>query len=326
MRRSLRYLRRQWKRIVVILVILFVVANGLAVRHAEWFLVYSESGGELPRPEGLTRWQKAGTLVRGVRVPRPENVRTPETIGRAYSTHRTEIGAEWLELWELERENARGIVLMLPGYASAKSSLLPEAKFFHDEGFAVALLDFRGAGGSSGHDNTLGIREANDVARAAAFLRDRHSNLKQIAFGRSMGSVATLRAAGTIDVRFDAMILESPFDRMSNAVRNRFRTMGVPSWPGAELLVFWGGRRIGIDGFTHNPVEYAERIDTPTLLIVGETDANATQDQVRAVYDRLRGAKSFHIVPKAGHEPLLARDPSIWKFATREFLGRHFAP
>ena len=48
-----------------------------------------------------------------------------------------------------------------PGYATPKESLLGAASAFHGWGYTAVLVDFRGVGGSSRSDTTLGVREAS---------------------------------------------------------------------------------------------------------------------------------------------------------------------
>ena len=304
------------------LAVLVVVANVLAARHARAFLVYADSAETVPQPEQLTRWQKIRLLVNGVAVPRPKNTTTPESLQIPFTTHRVEIESGWLELWHLPRvsETSSGVVLMFPGYSAAKSSLLPEAVFIRSLGFDIVMVDFRGAGGSSGSDNTLGIREAEDVAATVKFARERWPERRIVLFGRSMGAAAILRAVAHLEVKADAVILESPFDRMLNTVRNRFRSMGLPTFPGSEMLVFWGGWRLGFDGFSHNPEEYAERVTLPTLVMSGAEDVRATPEQVRAIFDRLRGAKRLAMFDGVGHEALKKRQPEVWGSEVNVFL------
>lgn len=47
-----------------------------------------------------------------------------------------------------------------------KASMLPAAKAFHDLGYKVVLVDFRGSGGSTGEGTTVGYREAEDFVKA----------------------------------------------------------------------------------------------------------------------------------------------------------------
>ena len=293
--RPLRFLLRRWKLVAGVVALGFVLVNVLATRHAKAFLTYAPAGEAVVPPEQLSTSQKLGLLFTGVSVPRPVNASDPRSLGMPFETHRIELGTEWLELWHVPREKPRGVAILFPGYSASKSSLLSEAAAFRDMGFDVLLVDFRGVGGSSGSETTLGVREAEDVQAAVQFAEKRWPDRRVVLFGRSMGAAAVLRAVAHLDVKPVAIVIECPFDRMLNAVRNRFNSMGVPSFPGAELLVFWGGRRLDFDGFAHNPAEYAAHVNCPTLVLAGSIDSRATPNQVRAVFDRLKGPKQIQI-------------------------------
>jgi alpha-beta hydrolase superfamily lysophospholipase len=322
--RPIRWSRRHWKKLVGLLVLAVVAVNVLAARHAQAFLTYAPAGEVTPQPEQLSKFRKLGVLFTGVSVPRPENTTNPAALGLPFTPHRLPLGGEWLEVWHVPADgSARGVVLLFPGYASAKNSLLPEAFAFRSLGFDTVLVDFRGAGGSSGHDTTLGVREADDVAAVTQFAADRWPGRPVVLFGRSMGAAAVLRAVGRLGVSPAAVIVECPFDRMLNAVHNRFGAMGMPSFPAAQLLVFWGGRHLGFDGFSHNPTDDAEGVHCPALVLAGSNDTRATPAQVRAVYDNLPGPKRWHLLDGAGHEPLRARAPAEWEKEVSEFLAGH---
>jgi len=118
----------------------------------------------------------------------------------------------------------------------------------------------------------------------------------------------------------EGAIVESVFDRMVNAIRNRFDIMGLPSFPAAELLCFWGGAENGFDAFTHAPVEYARGVRIPVLVLHGERDPRATLAQGRRVYDALAGPKRFVAFPGVAHEDLRHADPERWEDAVAGFL------
>ena len=133
--------------------------------------------------------------------------------------------------------------------------MVAEARAFLDMGCSVLLVDFRGSGDSSESYTTVGYYEAEDVAAAVDYARKQLPHSKTILYGGSMGAAAVLRAVASCDVQPDAIIAEAIFDKMLNTVRHRFEAMGVPSFPSAQLLVFWGGRQAGFNGFAHNPVD-----------------------------------------------------------------------
>ena len=122
-------------------------------------------------------------------------------------------------------------------------------------------------------------------------------------------------------MRPDGVVVESVFGRMLGAARNRFALLGVPSFPSAELLVFWGGVRAGIPGFEHNPAEYARTCACPALVLHGAEDGHARPAEGMAIHDNLAGRKELVVVPGAGHTSLLGAAPERWRPAVRDFLA-----
>lgn len=299
----------------------FAAVNLLAYRHAYAMLHFAEGGTRTAKPQALTAGQKVPTLLTGVRVPRPVNTRTPADIGLPFETRTIRVdGDVRLEAWSVPAENPRGTVLLFHGYGGAKSGLLGEAKVFHDLGHDVLLADFRGGGGSTGRDTTIGYAEAEDVAACVEFVRSRHPGRPVILYGQSMGAAAILRAVHAGGVRPDGLILESVFDRLLTTVKSRFELMGVPPSPGSELLVFWGGVRSGYWGFGHNPAEYAASCRCPALMLHGGADANAKISGAEAVRRNLPDGTRLEIFPNTGHASLLGADPRRWHRAIVRFL------
>ncbi len=313
-----------WRRLLIGVALLSVLAcNGMAWMQAR-AMTHFASGGERTRPiEAMSLPEKAWTVLTGVHVPRPINTHTPLDVGLQYDVHTISFqGGGALEAWHIPGDPSQGVVLMFPAYAESKESLLAEAAAFHEMGYSALMVDFRGVGGSSGDDTTLGIREAKDVARAVEYARQMWSNRPVILYGVSMGAAAILRAIAAEGIAPDAVILESPFNRLLDTVRNRFSAMGLPQFPGAELVVFWGGAQQGFDGFAHNPVEYARSVKRPTLLMHGERDPRVTVEQAKEIYEQLSGRKEFVSFPGAGHESLIANAPEMWKENVSRFLDK----
>jgi uncharacterized protein len=322
MKRLRRVPKVLWLTVTALLIAL-VAYNLVAYNHARQMLVFADAGLRTRPIESLSRWAKFKVLLTGVTIPKPVNTQTPGDLGLPYGTHHIPVGREiTLEAWYVPRPNAVGTVLMFHGYSACKSALLPEAHALHAMGYAVLLVDLRGHGGSSGHMTSVGYLEADDVAAAAAYAQhDLAAAQPLILYGQSMGAAALLRAVAVNGVRPHAIIVESVFDRMLNTVRNRFRSMGLPPFPSAELLVFWGGRQLGFSGFQNNPADYAERATCPTLMLHGTDDPRATLEQSRAVFNRLAGVRQFVIFQDVRHESCYAADPEKWKAAVSSFLA-----
>lgn len=323
-RRLLAWLRgHPWRTSGLVLLFCFLLLNLLAYQHAHAMLTYSAEPYPTLSPQAFSAWRKIKALVFGVTIARPENTRTPQDLGLRAETFRIPgDGGIDLEGWLLLPPNPRGTVLLFHGYAASRSSLLQEARAFHDMGFAAVLIDFRGSGGSTGHTTTVGYEEAEDVAAVVRHVRSLGLARPLILFGQSMGGAAVLRSIAALEVRPDAIILESVFDRMLTTVRNRFDLMGVPSFPAAELLVFWGGMQVGFSGFGHNPAEYARHCDCATLVLHGAQDRHAKPEEGKAIYENLAGSKEIVVVADAGHTSLLGAGPGQWKAVVWNFLTR----
>lgn len=292
----------------------FLVLNFVAWNQARSMTSFALSGLTTANPTKLTSWAKARALFWGITLRRPANHRTPADLGLSYSTHfiSTRDG-ESLEAWSLPQAHSKGVVLLFHGYGVSKELVLPAAAAFHDLGYDALLVDFRGGGGSTGNDTSIGVHESRDVVSAVEFARKKWPGESVILFGTSMGSAAILRAIASEGLEPDAIVLESTFDRLINAVRSRFAMLRVPSWPGAELLLFWGSIQQRFNGFVHNPQNYAQSVRCPTLIMYGQKDPSVSALQTQSIFDNLRGRKELVGFPDAGHQLLVGVHSQLWK-------------
>jgi alpha-beta hydrolase superfamily lysophospholipase len=322
-RKAFRWMRSHRKTSIgLFLLAAFTVLNVLAYVHAYALTHYSPGGSRTERPELLGWGDKVKVLVMGVHLPRPDNPATPADLGLPFAAHhlKSQDGTR-LAAWHIDCPQAKGLVLLFHGKESCKASLLPQAKAFRELGYATFLVDFRGSGGSEGNVVTSGFLEADDVAAAWDYVQAQGWGRPRILFGRSMGSVAILRAVAVHDVQPDALILECPFDTLMNAVRQRFSAMSVPSFPAAQLLVFWASVQHGINGFTHDATEYARAVRCPVLLLHGAEDPRVTTEQAEAVARNLGGPHQFEVLPGLGHRSLLHLRPGEWTQLVSRFLA-----
>lgn len=313
--------RRFWRGAAAAFGLGLVGFNVVAYRHA-WAMTHFTSGGErTPRPQAMSLGQKLSVLASGATLPRRVNERTPADVGLAFERQvfSTRDGLA-LEGWYVPRLEARGTVLMFHGYADRKASLLDAARAFHELGYAGLLVDFRGGGGSSGDTTSIGYFEAVDVLAAMASATGRGAPRPLLLFGASMGAVAALRAVGELGADPAALVLQYPFSRMSVTVARRFEAMGLPAYPAAPLLVFWGGLQLGFNGFRHNPVDYARSVRIPTLLMQGDRDDRVSLEEAQQIFETLAGPKQLRIFHGMGHQSLVAAQPEAWRQAVSDFL------
>jgi hypothetical protein len=299
-----------------------IVLNVLAYRHAYAMMHFTAARLRTNEPEKLTLGQKAKVLLCGVIIPRPQTSAPPTELGPATVSLRLDCtNGIQLAAWSCAGRSDKPLVILFHGYTSEKSGTLPEAKAFLQMGFSVLLVDFRGSGDSSESYTTVGFDEAEDVAAAARYARAHLPQREVVLYGQSMGAAAILRAVSSCGVRPDAIIVEAVFDQMLNTVRHRFEAMGVPSFPSAEMLVFWGGHQASFNGFGHNPVEYARSVNCPILFLHGTADPRAHVDEARPVFAAVPAPKQFKEFSAIGHEGSVVRFPGEWNEAVGHFLA-----
>jgi alpha-beta hydrolase superfamily lysophospholipase len=300
----------------------FAILNVLAYNHARAMMFFTAGGSRTGKPEDLSGLRKARVLMKGVNVPRPESSLKPSDLDpncRRISV-RTPDGVT-LGTWYADRGPETPLVILFHGYGAEKSSLIQTARTFIQLGTSVMIVDFRGSGESSETYTTIGFREADDVAAIMSYSRSTLHHSRTILYGQSMGAVAILRAVSRNGIKPDAVIVEAVFDNMLNTVRNRFKSMGVPSFPSAELLVFWGGIQTGFNAFTHNPVVYAKALECPALFMHGTDDPRARLEEGRRVFAAVPGTKQFKEFTSAGHESYSTRFPADWRATVETFLN-----
>lgn len=308
------------------LVLGFVALNAVAFRHAWSMSHFAPAGVRTESPEHLSQLAKLRVLLTGVSLPRPVNTRTPADVGLSFETVRFVSGpGVELEAWRLPATTNAPLVLAFGGYGGSKDGLLLAAAEFHRLGTEVWLVDFRGCGGSSGNVTSIGFHEADDVA-AAVRQATAGSQRPVILFGTSMGAAAVLHAVHRGTVSAAGLILECPFDRLLSTAGNRFRLMGLPEFPFAHLLVFWGGAQLGFNGLAHNPADYAKSVRCPTVLLQSDRDDRVTLEQSGRMAANLDAYGRMVVFAGLGHESYLAAQPEKWREEVRALLVRAAGP
>ncbi|HVG14572.1 MAG TPA: alpha/beta hydrolase [Chitinophagaceae bacterium] len=224
-----------------------------------------------------------------------------------------------IECWMIKVKEAKGTIALFHGYGGDKSSMLDKAAIFRSLGYNTLVVDFMGSGGSEGNQTTIGFKEAEEVKDCFDYLvRIGERNI--VLFGTSLGASAVMKAMSDYQLSPSSLILECPFSTMLQTVKNRFEGIGIPAFPMAHLLVFWGGVQNGFNAYSHNPVAYAVKIKCPVLLMWGEKDQKVAKEETSAIFKNLGGAKALVTFPLAGHENYLLKYKEEWTSAITRLL------
>jgi alpha-beta hydrolase superfamily lysophospholipase len=266
------------------------------------------------RPEDLSMIQKIKYLMFGVPLVKPYNHYTPSKYNLGYRTEYVKPNSgNKLEIWLIEHEINTKCILLFHGYKDSKHSLLNEANIFYNMGHDVILTDFRGCGGSDGTSTSVGFYESDDVFDVYTYVNNSNKYNEIILYGGSMGAVAILKAVADNKIYPHATIIESPYSSLLSTVKNRFELMGLPSFPFAYLLTYWGGVQNNFNALEFNTAKYCNSINSKVIILAGKNDKRATQKQIMEIYNNLNGPKKLYIFENANHESLLRNDEEKWR-------------
>jgi dipeptidyl aminopeptidase/acylaminoacyl peptidase len=321
-----RIFKKSWfKTLFISLVLLFICLNILAFFHSKAMCHFSQSGAKTPKPEELTFIEKVKILFFGVNIPRPLGTATPASWGMEFENHQFgDPKGNYLGAWFIPNTNSPVLIILFHGYAQDKSNMLVEAKLLHESGYSLFMVDFRGSGNSSGSTTSIGYWEAADVNSAMRYVSQNFKPKKIILLGYSMGAVAILRAIDVYGTKPEGIVIEAVFDKSLTTARNRFREMGVPSFPSAQLMLFWGGVQMGFNAFKHNPVTYAKRVNCAALFLHGGNDTRAFPHEAHGVFRAVpHQNKVFKIFPGISHKHIASRLPKKWIQAVSNFVKNH---
>src|SRR5688572_20471727 len=147
------------RRSLRIVLFLFILINIAAAFHAYRFTHFYDGTKRKPlRPEELKWPDKLEYIFLGVKHPKSKIRLVPETPYEIVTL--TTKNKLKLEGWLCRNKSGIGTIILFHGFGSSKSSVIPEAAFFHSLGFNTFSIDFRAHGNSDGYTTTIGYDEA----------------------------------------------------------------------------------------------------------------------------------------------------------------------
>jgi uncharacterized protein len=133
--------------------------------------------------------------------------------------------------WWVQGED-KVVCVFIHGYLMNRAELAPVAFQLWRLGVSSLLIDLRAHGRSGGKSCTLGYREREDVKDALRYARSRAPGAKVVVVGSSMGAAASALALAEEPSLADALVMDSGYSRLSNAILGWWRFLG-----GTPLMV-----------------------------------------------------------------------------------------
>ena len=224
--------------------------------------------------------------------------------------------------WLVRGMRGRGMVLLVHSLRSNRVEMLSRARFLNRQGYGALLIDLRAHGETPGERITFGIREAEDVEAAVAWLRNTFPGERIGAIGVSLGAAAVVLAKNPL--RLDAVVLESLHPTIDEAVENRLRLHLGNFGPVFSPLLLWQlSFRLDVNPNELNPIDRIGNLNSPLLLISGTDDHHTTVAETERLFDAARQPKEIWIVPGGGHFNMHTYAGREYESRILDFLDRY---
>ncbi len=196
--------------------------------------------------------------------------------------------------WWIEAPGCKSVAICAHGYVMSRAELVPEALLLWKEGMSCLLFDFRAHGRSQGRRCSMGYREREDLKAAVRYARERAPGAKILVLGSSMGAAAAALALGDEPELLDALVLDSSYSRLTDAILGWWRFLG-----GEKLrvllspTVFVAWPLAGFNPFRVDVSEALRRTEVPLLFMHGTRDGLARPAEAQRNFEAARGPKKM---------------------------------
>jgi fermentation-respiration switch protein FrsA (DUF1100 family) len=220
-----------------------------------------------------------------------------------------------LSAWVVPTQNSATVILV-HGHGGNRAQLLDEAAMLVEGGYGALLIDLRNSGSSEDSLTTMGYLEVLDVGGALAFLSAQPENDPERIglLGHSMGGATAILAA-VRHPEIKAVIAESTFTSVEDNISDSFQALtGLPPFPFAPLVVWFGEREAGVDISQVSPLDGIEAISPRAVFIVhGELDELIPVRNAHQLYAAAGEPKELYVIPNADHGGLPQAQPEAYR-------------
>ncbi|ATQ74512.1 esterase [Massilia violaceinigra] len=216
--------------------------------------------------------------------------------------------------WMARGTPGAGVVLLLHGVRGNRLHMLGRARFLSRLGYGVLLIDQQAHGESAGARISFGVREADGVRAALAYLKREQPDERIGVIGVSLGAAAVVLSKPGRGI--DALVIEAMYPTIEEAIENRLRLhLGSAGVGLAPLLLWQVPLRLDLTLDQLRPIDAVSTLACPTLVVGGEKDQHTSEAETRRIYAAVPEPKQLWIVPGAAHT-------DFHGVATREYEAR----
>lgn len=217
-------------------------------------------------------------------------------------------------------------LIYVHGLGGNRAQLLGQAAFLHRLGYGALLIDLRNHGDSEGSVTTLGYDEPKDLVGAFNYLLTRAEvdGEKIGLVGESLGAATVLRAM-TLIPQARVVIAESAYSSLEdNIAEGVERITGLPPFPFAPLMIWFGERETGASIREVRPIDDIRQLaPRAALLMHGRLDDLLDVSNTERLYAAASEPKALYILENAKHGGLFETDPLGYRRHVAPFLEHY---
>ncbi|HMZ57527.1 MAG TPA: CocE/NonD family hydrolase [Leptospiraceae bacterium] len=196
---------------------------------------------------------------------------------------------------------------------------ISRAEFYLKKGFSVLMPDLRGTGKSEGDLISFGWHERKDLL--ACILELKRLGFSKISVdGQSLGAAAAVYSMSDY-ADYEFIILESCYDNITNAFRNRINKFPVPHFV-FRPVEFFTGKMIGASVQELVPDVLIAKIASPVLFLAGDSEYQIPTEETVKLFERSESKfKRLHFFKGAEHEDFHVRYRGEFEKTVSDFLN-----
>jgi uncharacterized protein len=210
----------------------------------------------------------------------------------------------------------------LHGVRSNRWSMVNRARFLNKLGYSVLLIDLPAHGESSSEHIMYGFHESEGVSAALSYIRLKFPADKIGVIGTSLGAASLVLSHS--QVKPDAVVLESMFPTIEDAVKDRLRlrlgTLGEYLTP---LLIWQLPLRVNASTEQLRPIVEIKSLHIPVFIAAGAIDEHTTLAETKHIFESANAPKELWIVEGAAHVDLHRFNSVVYEEKVSTFFDKY---
>lgn len=222
--------------------------------------------------------------------------------------------------WFIPIDSSKKAIILLSGIGGNRLGGVSRAKFYLDNGFNVLTPDLRGTGASGGDLISFGWNERYDLLACVDFLKKR--GMEKIAVhGMSLGA-ATIVYSFQENPDYEFVVLESCYDNITNALKNRVDKFPIPSFAFYPMTKFTE-MRVEASSEDLSPERFIGLNKSPIFILAGDSEIRVKKEETEKLFSKCNSVtKHLHFFKNAHHEDFMNRYEEEWKVEMDNWLSR----